>query len=84
MKYEFHPLEPTTKVNLKCTIFFLINLLISYKYTEYQKLPRHPYRNSKYELLKLKCHSTSNKKLKNRLTFKTNSQICNYILYLFK
>jgi hypothetical protein len=62
----------------------IINLLISYKYIEYQKLLCHPYRNLEYELLKLKFHSTGNPKLKNRLTFKTNNQICNYIRYLSK
>jgi hypothetical protein len=47
----------------------IINLLISYKYIEYQKLCHHPYRNSEYELLKLKFNSTSNQKLRNHLTF---------------
>jgi hypothetical protein len=70
MKYEFHPLEPTTKVNLKSAENKKnINFLISYKYIEYQKLFHHPYRILEYELLKLKFHSTSNQKLKNHLTF---------------
>jgi hypothetical protein len=62
----------------------IINLLILYKYIEYKKLSHHPYKNLEYELLKLKFHSTSNQKLKNCLTFKTKSQICNYIFYLSK
>jgi hypothetical protein len=49
----------------------MINLLISYKFIEYQKLSRHPYRNLEYELSKLKFRLTSNQKLRNRLTFKT-------------
>ncbi len=66
MKYEFHPLKLTTSSAQKTMI---INLLISYKYIEYQKLSCHSYENSEYELLKLKFHSTNNQKLRNRLTF---------------
>jgi len=59
----------TTKVNLKCMKTMIINLLISYKCIDYQKIFRDPYKNSEYELLNLKFHSTSNQKLGNRLTF---------------
>jgi hypothetical protein len=47
----------------------IINLLISYKCIDYQKIFRDPYNNSEYELLNLKFHSTSNQKSGNRLTF---------------
>jgi hypothetical protein len=56
MKYEFHLVESTTKVNLEKIMF--INLLISYKY-KYKKLHHYPYRNLEYESLKLKFNSTT-------------------------
>jgi len=63
MKYEFHPLKLTTKVNLKCTKNNDYQFIDSHKYIEYQKLFRHPYKNLEYEPLKLKFHSTSNQKI---------------------
>jgi hypothetical protein len=84
MKYEFHPLELTTKVNLKCMKNNDYQFIDSHKYIEYQKIFCHPYKNLEYEPLKQKFHSTSNQKLRNCLTLKTKSQICNYSLYFSK
>jgi hypothetical protein len=78
MKYEFHPLELTTKVNLKCTKKNDYQFIISYKYIEYKTLCHHLYKNSKYELLKLKFNSINNQKLKktsNLLDQESNMQL---------
>ncbi len=77
MKYEFHLVESTTKVNFKCTKkTMFINLLISYKY-KYKKLQHCPFKNSEYELLKLKFNSTTLQAIQIKETSKLLNQESN-------
>jgi hypothetical protein len=53
----------------------IVNLLISYKYIEYQNLSRHPYKNSKYELLNWNSIQPKIEESSNLLDQESNMQL---------